>query len=276
MPSVFARAFHDGGEGTSLPFNLGEDTGNVENSGSLSFGWRGISSKDFYMASDMFTALTDLDRNCGLVLGFLTQKLQFGCIAVNRDFDRIAVHISGDGVHAVPGSTLSTDWLALYTFDRDTIEEPFLQYMAMSRDANRAKVQQQRNLLNNSAVPVGWCSWYHFFANISEKDLMNNMQCMQRMKEKNNLRAERVGFNLFQVDDGYQNAWGDWATVNKATFPTQSLYNIVQKVKEENMVGGIWMAPFACDKHSEVAKNHKDWILRRKGSNVYANSGNCG
>ena len=99
---------------------------------------------------------------------------------------------------------------------------------------------------------------------------------MQRMKVKNHLRAERVGFNLFQIDDGYQNAWGDWATVNKVTFPTQSLYNIVHKVKEENMVGGIWMAPFACDKHSEVAKHHKDWLLRRKGSDVYANSGNCG
>ena len=274
MPSVFAKAFHDGGEGTSLPINLGEDECSTS-IGSLALGWRGVSSKDLYLASDMFTAITEVENGNGLVLGFLTQKLQFGCIATNRAFDRLAVHISGDGVHILPGSTISTDWLALYNFD-STIDEPFRTYMAMSRDANQAKVGRQPNLLNNSPVPVGWCSWYHFFANISEKDLTNNLSCMKRMKEKNNLCSQRVGFNLFQIDDGYQNAWGDWATVNKVTFPSQSLYPIVNKVKAEGMVGGIWMAPFACDKHSEIAKKHPDWILRRKRSSTIANSGNCG
>ena len=33
---------------------------------------------------------------------------------------------------------------------------------------------------------------------------------------------------------------------------------------EASMTPGIWMAPFACDKHSDLAKNHPDWILTRK------------
>lgn len=277
MPNMFAKGFHDGGEGTSLPFNLGEENGNAQNSAALRYGWRGVAvEKDFFLASDMFTAVTDLSHKCGLMLGFLTQKLQFGCIAINRSFSRLTVHISGDGVHIVPASTISTDWLALYGFN--SLVEPFLPYMVLSRDANNAKVVSRKTgtLLNEATVPVGWCSWYHFFQNISEKDLLNNLECMKRMKEKNNLFSSRLGFNLFQIDDGYQNAWGDWAEVNKLTFPSQSLYNIVRKVKEENMVGGVWMAPFACDKHSVVAKKHPEWILRGKGQSSPGNTGNCG
>lgn len=278
MFNVFAKGFHDGGEGTSFSFNAGDENSNINNSASWFFGWRGIDVvKDFFMASDMFTALTNLDSNCGIVIGFLSQKMQFGCIATNRDFSRITVHASGDGVHIIPGSIVSTDWLTMYAFD--SLIEPFRTYMAMSRDENDALVRSRCNstLLNTCEVPVGWCSWYHFFEKVSEEDLMKNLQCMKRMKEKYNLAADRMGFNLFQIDDGYQNAWGDWSVLNKKTFPKQSLYNIVTHVKDEHMVGGIWMAPFACDKHSMIAKQHPDWILRRKGSSTVAcNSGNCG
>ena len=100
---------------------------------------------------------------------------------------------------------------------------------------------------------------------------------MQRIKKKNYLESDRLGFNLFQIDDGYQEAWGDWSILNKKTFPRQTLYHIVSKIKEANMIGGVWMAPFACDKHSIVAKKHPNWILKAKGSKTKpSNSGNCG
>jgi alpha-galactosidase len=131
--------------------------------------------------------------------------------------------------------------------------------------------------LSNIPVPVGWCSWYHFFEKISENVLLNNLESMKRLKKSSNLGPKRLGFNLFQIDDGYQTAWGDWSLVNKITFPTQSLYNIVKKIRESKMVGGIWMAPFACDKHSIVAKKNPSWILKKKNSkSIPGNSANCG
>jgi hypothetical protein len=51
------------------------------------------------------------------------------------------------------------------------------------------------------------------------------------------------------------------------------------------MTPGLWMAPFACDIHSTLAKEHPDWILKRvsrlldfkkKGEKIPANSANCG
>ena len=41
------------------------------------------------------------------------------------------------------------------------------------------------------------------------------------------------------------------------------------------MTPGLWIAPFSCDKHSQVARKHADWILRScNGTPV--NSANCG
>lgn len=31
-----------------------------------------------------------------------------------------------------------------------------------------------------------------------------------------------------------------------------------------SMIPGLWMAPFACDTHSQLSKDHPDWILKRK------------
>ena len=38
---------------------------------------------------------------------------------------------------------------------------------------------------------------------------------------------------------------------------------------------GLWLAPFACDKNSQLARNHPDWIIRNH-QGVPANSANCG
>ena len=41
------------------------------------------------------------------------------------------------------------------------------------------------------------------------------------------------------------------------------------------MTPGLWMAPFACDKHSRLAAEHPSWVLSRR-KDVPANSANCG
>ena len=112
-------------------------------------------------------------------------------------------------------------------------------------------------------VPAGWCSWYHFFEKVSEKDLTDNIVHMQALKNENGLKADRLGFSLFQIDDGYQRAWGDWLLLDKERFPSQCMNVIVNQVEEAKMTPGLWMAPFACDKHSKLAADHPSWILSK-------------
>jgi alpha-galactosidase len=135
---------------------------------------------------------------------------------------------------------------------------------------------------NNSSVkqpprtpPSGWCSWYHFFEKVTEADLVENVSLMRDLKEHHGLHAPRLGFSLFQVDDGYQVSWGDWLKLDRKKFPSGSLSTIVDLVQGAGMTAGLWMAPFSADKGSALAANHPEWLLRNTRG-VPANSANCG
>ena len=89
--------------------------------------------------------------------------------------------------------------------------------------------------------------------------------------------ADGSGMRLFQIDDGYQTAWGDWLSVDPRKFPggAAELQALARRIAAAGLIPGIWLAPFACDKGSAVARAHFDWVLKRGGGRP-ANSGNCG
>lgn len=77
--------------------------------------------------------------------------------------------------------------------------------------------------------------------------------------------------SLFQLDDGWQSAWGDWLKPNTQRFPN-GLKPLADAVRQAGMLPGIWLAPAALVGTSEVATTHQDWILRdNRGKPV-----NCG
>ncbi len=94
---------------------------------------------------------------------------------------------------------------------------------------------------------VGWCSWYHYFHGVSEVDLRANLAL-----------ADAWPFDVFQLDDGYQAAIGDWLTTNDR-FPT-ALDGIAAGIAAAGRRPGIWLAPFLVAPDSEVATQHPDWL----------------
>ncbi len=50
---------------------------------------------------------------------------------------------------------------------------------------------------------TGWCSWYHYFHDVTEADLRANLT-----------RAADWPLDLIQLDDGFQQAIGDWLVTN--------------------------------------------------------------
>ena len=87
MPHSFVRAFHDGSP--SLDINLGHHR----------------KTSKLSLASDMFTVLADRGSRVCLVLGFLSQREQFGCVATNDAYDCLSVRCTCDGVTIRPGSS---------------------------------------------------------------------------------------------------------------------------------------------------------------------------
>jgi len=100
---------------------------------------------------------------------------------------------------------------------------------------------------------VGWCSWYRYFDEVTEADLRSNLAA-----------AERWPFDVFQLDDGYQAAIGDWLDTN-AKFPSR-LETLAADIAARGMQPGIWLAPFLAAPDSELVRGHPDWVARSAGS----------
>ena len=66
-----------------------------------------------------------------------------------------------------------------------------------------ARVGAAGSARTSAPYQVGWCSWYHYFHGVTEQHLRSNLA-----------RAADWPFDVFQLDDGYQAAIGDWLDTN--------------------------------------------------------------
>lgn len=98
----------------------------------------------------------------------------------------------------------------------------------------------------------GYTSWYNHYQNINEKIIVDNI---------NAVADSELDADVFQIDDGYQTAVGDWLSVDRTKFPS-GMKNTADIIKSKGMLAGIWLAPFSCEKSSDIFKNHKDWLIK--------------
>ena len=106
----------------------------------------------------------------------------------------------------------------------------------------------------------GWTSWYNYYHNISEAIILKNLDA---------LVEHNYDIDLVQIDDGWQQAVGDWSKV-KSSFPS-GMATVAGKIKSKGYQAGIWLAPFICSESSDLFKNKPQWLLKdNKGLPVKA------
>lgn len=99
---------------------------------------------------------------------------------------------------------------------------------------------------------AGYTSWYNYFQNINEQIILRDLNGMDRASDE---------VNIFQVDDGYESAVGDWLRVDSEKFPNGMKY-IADKIHEKGYKAGIWLAPFNAQRDSAILGAHLDWVIR--------------
>lgn len=104
---------------------------------------------------------------------------------------------------------------------------------------------------------VGWCSWYEYFEHVSERALRDNLAL-----------ADAWPFDVFQLDDGYQRAIGDWLATNDR-FPS-GVDGVADAIAAAGRTPGIWLAPFLAAPDSEVARRHPEWLARAADGDGFA------
>lgn len=100
----------------------------------------------------------------------------------------------------------------------------------------------------------GYTTWYNYYSDISEDIVITDLDALSVVDAR---------IDIFQVDDGYQTAVGDWLSIDDKKFPNGMKY-IADKIHEKGMKAGLWLAPLSCQVNSKVAKEHPDWLIRDK------------
>ena len=107
---------------------------------------------------------------------------------------------------------------------------------------------------------MAWNSWYNYYTDISEELVDINLEALHK---------ENIPVDVFQIDDGYQKAVGDWLEVNDK-FPS-GMKELAHRIRNYGHKPGLWLAPFICEQNSRLYKIHPQWLLRdEKGKPVKA------
>lgn len=96
----------------------------------------------------------------------------------------------------------------------------------------------------------GWTSWYNYYGDVSESIINENVEALQKHK---------YPINIFQIDDGFQTAIGDWLSINNK-FPN-GMKVVADKIKSARFKAGLWLAPYAVGFTSRIVKEHPDWLI---------------
>ena len=102
---------------------------------------------------------------------------------------------------------------------------------------------------------AGYSSWYNRYQNISSDTILSDLDACSGMLQPG---------DLFQVDDGWEPAVGDWLSSDPNKFP-DGMKRVSERIHLRGYRAGLWLAPFVCQRSSRLFREHPDWTIRVKG-----------
>ncbi len=107
----------------------------------------------------------------------------------------------------------------------------------------------------------GYASWYNHYTNIDERIIGEDLAAIRSNNNFVNAYFIRRGAPaVFQIDDGWQTMVGDW-TPHPVKFPG-GMAIMGDRIRQQGLIPGIWLAPFLLRPDSETARAHPEWLLR--------------
>ncbi len=190
-----------------------------------------------------------------LVAGAVSLADQFAQVwaDVRAGHEALMVQSQADDVVLTAAEARSSEWFYLEWVALPNVD-PLAQYATAV--AREMQVPQPR------PAPAGWCSWYIFWADVSEENVVENMASAA-------LLADELPMQVIQLDEGFEETWGDWGERN-ARFP-HKLGWLADRIRGSGFTPGLWLAPLTAHPKSDLAREHPDWLLHnRRGRPVSA------
>ncbi|MDW7740358.1 MAG: alpha-galactosidase [Bacillota bacterium] len=174
-------------------------------------------------------------RDDALLLASLEESTGYTIFEYDFDLNVMRVHKDCLGVKVKNGFQL----LKIY-IGRGNLNKLFKEY------GNNLRVTRK-----SGKKATGWCSWYNYYTGVSESIVRENLK---------NLKKKEIPLTYFQIDDGWQNAIGDWLGCNDK-FPS-GMKSLCEEIKSFGYEPGLWLAPLIAVPSSEIFKKNPGWLLR--------------
>lgn len=203
-----------------------------------------------HFSSDMFGLLGDRLNRLGLLVGFLSQKQHFGSLEtwLPAPGPTLQLWANGDSARLDPGARLTTDWAVLFPVDLREPDpfEPYIHMVAQHHELSSP-------MPSDRSVPVGWCSWYHYYNQVSADDIEENLDAALRL-------SSHLPLSVLQIDDGFESEVGDWFEFNER-FPS-GVAPLAENIRAAGLEPGLWLAPFIVHPRSRLYQERGEWLLR--------------
>ncbi|MBE6802467.1 MAG: alpha-galactosidase [Ruminococcaceae bacterium] len=170
--------------------------------------------------------------------GSRSERNGFTIFAVDMKNDKFVLKKDVDGLKLTAGQEYEIFDIAIIKGDMDEVmDKYFFDFVGCKKPA-----------IDHLS---GYTSWYNYFQDISEDIILRDLNGLDRASDE---------VNIFQVDDGYQQAVGDWLLIDEKKFPNGMKY-IADEIHKKGYKAGIWLAPFSAQVSSKIANEHPDWLL---------------
>ncbi len=100
------------------------------------------------------------------------------------------------------------------------------------------------------SYPTGWCPWYQYFTELTERDMYENIDAID---------AHELPIDMIAVDDAFQKEIGDWLQLSDRF---SSLSSLVNRIHASDRRAGVWIAPTLVGARSDLYRDHPDWLVR--------------
>lgn len=107
---------------------------------------------------------------------------------------------------------------------------------------------------------VGWNSWDNFNASVMERDIIANMDAIEKipwLKEK---------LTHIIVDDGWQTNWGEWSVNGK--FPS-GMDGLAKEIHRRGFKAGLWFAPLMAEPATPLHQRTPECFLKDSRGNPF-------
>ena len=157
----------------------------------------GTSATEEKPYSSWWLGLVGRDQGESILLGALSSTKTRVWTAFSDEKAWVVWGHRGDHIALEPGAELVLD--PIWIKSGDDAFDLHVEYAQISAQHHNIEPRTDK-------PPVGWATWYTFYAEIDEEIVRGNLDVAVELANDPTLTPMTV----FQIDDGWQEHWGDW------------------------------------------------------------------